>query len=85
MKNSYNTTVTLQCGSCGSTNLESKDKSYVKCNNCNREYLGGEDELVKANQRVIKRMVERKADEIAKNFADDLMKAFKGNKNFRIR
>lgn len=50
MKESY--VFRLRCATCGSEDkFESNtDQSYVKCTFCNREYLGGIDELKELNQ-----------------------------------
>lgn len=60
MKNDYNKSVTLRCITCGDTSLEyNEDKSFIVCERCGREYLGGYDELVALNQPEIDREVEK--------------------------
>jgi len=85
MKDNYNSTVRLLCATCGGQDFEfNDDKTYVKCNLCNREYLRGYDELVELNQETITLTIEEKKKEIVNDLKQDLLKAFKGNKNFRI-
>lgn len=52
MKDSYNKSIQLRCIVCGSADdfEYNEDKSYIKCKKCNKEYLGGYDELVEDNQ-----------------------------------
>lgn len=83
-------TVSLSCATCGGTAFEfNEDKSYVKCKTCNREYLGGYDELVEFNQEQISTAVEdMKQDvgqEIKAAFEKSLKAAFKGNKFIKIK
>ena len=42
----------LRCATCGSdSHFETNDeKTYIKCTMCNREYLGGYDELLELNK-----------------------------------
>ena len=58
MKESYK--VVLRCAICGSEDhFEfNEDKSYIKCTFCNREYLGGIDELKELNQEVLDERME---------------------------
>lgn len=46
----------LICDTCGSNNSfrTNEDKSYVKCCACDREYLGGYNELLELNQTYIR-------------------------------
>jgi hypothetical protein len=44
-----------------------EDKSYIKCTNCGKEYLGGYDELVEYNQKEINCVIENKKDEVTKD------------------
>ena len=56
---------------------------------CNKEFPGGYDELVELNQASIEAALEDKKTEIQEDFEKDLKnmfkKAFKGNKNIRIK
>lgn len=91
MKDSYNRQIPLRCATCGSSSdFEfNDDKSYVKCTKCNREYFGGYDELVSLNQTNIQEEIDAMKQEVKedleKNIHDMLKKAFKGNKNIKIK
>lgn len=87
MKNDYSKNITLRCVVCGSdSNFQFKDdKSYVKCLMCNREYLGGYDELVELNQQLIHEEMEATKDEIIEDLKTELKKAFQGNKFIKIK
>lgn len=90
MKKNYSFSVTLRCPVCGSTDIElSEDKTYGKCNMCNKEFSGGYDELVELNQSTISAAVEDKKEEIQKDLAkelnDRLKKAFRGSKYIKIK
>ncbi len=83
-------TVPLNCATCGGADFEfNEDKSYVKCRTCNREYLGGYDELVEFNQEQISSAVEDMKKEFGKEIKAALEKslknAFKGNKFIKIK
>ncbi len=90
MKKNYSFSVPLRCPICGSTDIEiTEDKTFGKCNMCNKEFPGGYDELVELNQASIEAALEDKKTEIQEDFEKDLKnmfkKAFKGNKNIRIK
>lgn len=91
MKKDYSKSIRLRCVVCGSdSDFESnEDKTYVKCTKCNREYLGGYDELVELNKDLIEEEVEHTKEEITRDVQDELTamlkKAFKGNKYFKIK
>ena len=91
MKDSYNRQIPLRCATCGSSSdFEfNDDKSYVKCKKCNKEYPGGYDELVSLNQTNIQEEIDAMKQEVKedleKNIHDMLKKAFKGNKNIKIK
>ena len=54
MKKNYDFSVTLRCPVCGSTDIQvSEDKTYGKCNKCNKEFFGGYDELVELNDNLL--------------------------------
>ena len=79
MKDNYNMSVSLECITCGGKDFEfNDDKTYVKCNLCNREYLNGYDELVELNQAAINSALEQKKNEIAKDAMNYILKGFKG-------
>lgn len=90
MKDSYDKSIQLRCITCGDTSFEfNEEKTWVKCNRCGKEYLGGYDELVELNQENISRELENTKEEIAKDLKNDLNKmmkdAFKGNKNIKFK
>ncbi|MBQ4279447.1 MAG: hypothetical protein IJC16_05800 [Rikenellaceae bacterium] len=90
MKNDYSKSITLRCITCGGEDFEfNEDKSYVKCNLCNREYFGGYDELIELNEESITEGVEAfKAEvisDIEKDITDMFKKAFSGNKFIKIK
>ncbi len=86
MKKDYSKSIKLRCVVCGSdSDFESnEDKTYIKCKKCNREYLGGYDELVELNQTHIQDEIDEMKNEVRqdaeKYLRDSLKKAFKGNK-----
>ena len=85
MKDSYSKSITLRCITCGGEDFEfNEDKSYIKCNLCNREYLGGYDELVELNEEAITESIEvfqaEVTSDIEKDITDMFKKAFSGNK-----
>ena len=81
----------MRCVVCGSeSDFEcNEDKSYIKCRKCNREYVGGYDELVELNQAHIQDEIDDLKDEVKqdaeKYLRDSLKKAFKGNKYIKIK
>lgn len=90
MKESYDKKIELRCITCGDTNFEfNEDKTWVKCNRCEREYLGGYDELVELNQENIDTELKDTQKEIKKDLEKDIQdmfkKAFKGNKNIKFK
>lgn len=90
MKNDYSKSITLRCITCGGEDFEfNEDKSYIKCNLCNREYFGGFDELIELNEESITEGVGAfKAEvtsDIEKDITDMFKKAFSGNKFIKIK
>jgi len=90
MKDNYKKDIQLRCATCGGEDFNfNEDKSYIKCNLCNREYYGGYDELVEFNQKNIKEVVEDMKSEVQKDlqkeFSDILKNAFKGSKYVKIK
>lgn len=74
LKNDYNRNVQLECATCGGQDFEfNDDKTYIKCNTCNREYLGGYDELIEYNQRKINQTLE----DVKREVKHDVEQAFK--------
>ena len=90
MKKNYNFTIQLRCHVCGSTDIEiTDDKSFGKCNKCNKVFHGGLDELKELNQAQIQDEIDAKKEEIQKDFEkevhDMFKKAFKGNKYIKFK
>lgn len=90
MKDSYDKSIQLRCITCGDSDFQFNDeKTWVKCNRCGKEYLGGYDELVALNQEKINDELEDTEKEVTKDLKDDLTKmmkdAFKGNKNIKFK
>lgn len=91
MKNNYGKSIRLRCEVCGSdSDFESnEDKTYIKCTKCNREYLGGYDELVELNRSLIDAEIEATKQEVKEDLEKEiqnmLKKAFKGNKYIKIK
>lgn len=90
MKDSYNKSIQLRCITCGDSDFEfNEDKTWIKCNRCGREYLGGYDELVELNQENINRELDETKKEITKDLQDDITKMFKdalkGSKNIKFK
>jgi ribosomal protein S27E len=90
MKESYDKSIKLRCITCGDTDFQFNDeKTWVKCNRCGKEYMGGYDELVELNQKEINDELDGTKEEITKDLKGDLTKmmkdAFKGNKNIKFK
>jgi ribosomal protein S27E len=90
MKDNYDKSIQLKCVTCGDSDFEfNEEKTWVKCNRCGREYLGGYDELVELNQENINRELDETKKEITKDLKNDITKmfkdAFKGNKNIKFK
>ena len=79
LKDNY--TVKLRCATCGcDDHFEfNDDKSYVKCTMCNREYLGGIEELKELNEEAFDELKGQIADDAKSYIQDELRKVFKGN------
>lgn len=81
----------MRCVVCGSdSDFEcNEDKTYIKCNKCNREYHGGYNELVELNKGLIDEEIEQTKEEITQDMQEEinamLKKAFKGSENFKIK
>lgn len=90
MKSSYDKSIQLRCITCGDTDFEfNEDKSWVKCNRCGKEYLGGYNELFELNKETINQELDKTKEEIGKDLQKEmnemLRKAFKGNKNIKFK
>jgi ribosomal protein L37AE/L43A len=74
-------TVTLLCDTCGQSDFDhNDDKSWVKCNNCNREYSGGFAELQEFNQNRINSTVKDFGNKLITDIMSDFKKGLKGLK-----
>ena len=82
MKTEYS--IKLRCATCGCDD-QFEDKSYVKCTFCNREYLGGIEELQELNIETLKEVKEQFRKDASKYIYDELKKAFKGNKYIKFK
>lgn len=72
--------VTLNCPTCGQSDFNhNEDKSYVKCNNCKREFHGGIDELAEFNQVEIENEVQKYGQALLDDFGKKLARDFKNN------
>jgi len=69
----------LICSTCSSdSHFEfNEDKTYIKCINCNREYLGGYDELLELNQETINRVKQQIAQDAKNEIINHINNAFK--------
>lgn len=90
MKDSYNKSIQLRCITCGDSDFEfNEEKTWIKCNRCGKEYLGGYDELVELNQKNINKKLEEAKKEISNDLKGDITKMFKdafnGNKNIKFK
>lgn len=83
---SKNISVALYCQTCGNSDFEhNEDKSYVKCKVCEREYLGGIDELAEYNQENIQNAVNDLGNNLVDDFAKKLESKFKNNKFIKFK
>ncbi len=85
MKTKY--TEKLTCATCGSdSHFEfNEDKSYIKCINCNREYLGGYNELLELNQDKILKVKQQIAQEAKSEILEHVKETLKNNKYIKIK
>lgn len=78
--------VTLNCATCGQSDFaHNDDKSWMKCNNCNREYPGGVDELSEFNQPNIQEAVNEYGQNLVDQFAKEMESKFKNNKYLKFK
>jgi len=85
LKDSYE--IRLRCATCGCEDQFefNEDKSYVKCTFCNREYLGGIDELKELNQEVFDGVKAEIVKDAAAYIKEEMAKALKGCKNIKFK
>ena len=79
MKKKYERSISLRCVVCGSSDYfeYNDDKTYVKCTLCNREYLGGQQELQDMNEAVIANEVNSLKKEFLKDAEKELTNMFR--------
>lgn len=78
--------VTLYCQTCGNSDFtHNEDKSFLKCNVCNREYHGGIDELANYNQESIQHAVDEVGEKLLDDFAKKLETKFRNNKYIKFK
>lgn len=76
----------LRCVTCAGEDFEfNKDKSYIKCTTCGREYFGGCDELVEYNQDVQEEVIRQVQEEVKKVIESEFQRTFKNIKEIRIK
>lgn len=77
----------LRCVTCAGVDFEfNKDQSYIKCNTCGREYLGGYNELLEYNQDVQEDIFHQVQEDAEKIVKTELKKVFKEiNKEIKIK
>lgn len=91
MKKNYNRSINLRCVVCGSADHfeYNDDKTYVKCTLCNREYLGGKEELQEMNEAMIAEEIASLRREVSEDLKNDfhnmLKEEFKGNKHISFK
>ena len=91
MKENYNIEIKMHCTVCGvEDQFEfNESKTYVKCNSCGREYLGGYEELKECNQENISQKIDDMKQEVKNDLKDDLHEVLKntlkGNKNIKFK
>ena len=75
----YSRNIALQCVVCGDTEsfTNNEDESYIICNRCGREYLGGKDELIKLNKQLIDTKIDEMKAEVTKDLQTELNKKIK--------
>ena len=79
--------IRLRCATCGCEDQFefNDDKSYIKCTFCNREYLGGIEELKEFNQEAFDEVKEEIQQDAAAYIKSQLKNAFKGSKHIKIK
>ncbi|QQD13739.1 hypothetical protein [Sphingobacterium sp. UDSM-2020] len=79
-------TVTVFCPTCGLSDFNHKeDETYIQCNNCKREYLGGIDELLEYNQQQVDDGTAALGQKLLDDFGKTLESKFRNNKNFKFK
>lgn len=85
LRDSYE--IHLRCATCGCEDQFefNDDKSYIKCTFCNREYLGGIEELKELNQEAFEDVKEEIQKDAESYIKDQLKRALKRNKHIKIK
>ncbi len=85
MKDHYN--VRLRCVTCGCDDQfeSNEDQSYIKCTFCNREYLGGIEELKELNIETFEEVKEQIREDASTYIHYELIKMFRGNKYIKFK
>ena len=85
LKDNYE--IRLRCATCGcEEQFEfNDDKSYIKCTFCNREYIGGIEELKELNQEALDDVKEEIQKDAESYIKDQLKRAIKRNKHIKIK
>lgn len=85
LKDSYE--IRLRCATCGCEDQFefNDDKSYIKCTFCNREYIGGIEELKELNQEALDDVKEEIQKDAESYIKDQLKRAIKRNKHIKIK
>ncbi|WP_409149257.1 hypothetical protein [Sphingobacterium sp. BS-2] len=78
--------VTLYCPTCGQSDFNhNEDKSFVKCNNCEREFHRGINELIEFNQTAIENEVQNYGQSLLDDFGKKLASRFKNNIHLKFK
>lgn len=78
--------VTLYCPTCGLSDFyHDEDKSYIKCNNCEREFHGGLEEVLEYNQKQVDEALEQESEKLLNDFGKTLENQFKNNVHFKFK
>ena len=79
MRKKYERSIGLRCVVCGSAgHFEyNEDNTYVKCTLCNREYLGGQQELQEMNEAMIAEEMEAFKKDVTKDIEKEVRDMFK--------
>lgn len=82
----FDRSISMLCPTCGSTQFdlgENEASEHITCAMCGLKLTKGE--LRQANDEHIAAHVEQIKHEVVNDFRDQLKRAFKGNKAFRMR
>lgn len=86
MKSNYQTSVSLACQICGGKDFDvNDDKTFVKCNTCNREYPGGIAELKQMNEQRVQAAVEQLGQNMVADVEKELKKKLRKFKSIKLK